>query len=200
MLTICCLLLNFTHLQPRSELFPTLIRSAVLGYQNQAARVGGIIAPFIVMAGAASGGGGNSNLVPFATFGAAALLAGLLIFSLPETLGVPLPDTLQVGLLCCDVCCVWLAGLLIFSLPETLGVPLPDTLQVGAIMCGFMCATFGAVALLAGLLFFSLPETLGVPLPDTLQVGLLCGLCTRSDLAFQMAHCWGLLLCCGAAC
>uniref|UniRef100_A0A383VW07 Major facilitator superfamily (MFS) profile domain-containing protein n=1 Tax=Tetradesmus obliquus TaxID=3088 RepID=A0A383VW07_TETOB len=78
-----------------SELFPTLIRSAVLGYQNQAARVGGIIAPFIVMAGAASGGGGNSNLVPFATFGAAALLAGLLIFSLPETLGVPLPDTLQ---------------------------------------------------------------------------------------------------------
>jgi OCT family organic cation transporter-like MFS transporter 4/5 len=79
-----------------SELFPTLIRSAVLGYQNQAARVGGIIAPFIVMAGATSGGGGN--LVPFATFGAASLLAGLLIFSLPETLGVPLPDTLQVGL------------------------------------------------------------------------------------------------------
>lgn len=34
-----------------SELFPTLIRSAALGYQNQAARVGGIVAPFIVMAG-----------------------------------------------------------------------------------------------------------------------------------------------------
>lgn len=65
----------------------------MLGYQNQAARVGGIIAPFIVMAGAATAGGGN--LIPFATFGAAALLAGLLIFTLPETLGVPLPDTLQ---------------------------------------------------------------------------------------------------------
>lgn len=82
-LSVCC----------RSELFPTLIRSAVLGYQNQAARVGGIVAPFIVMAGAASGAG---NLVPFLTFGFAAVLAGLLIFTLPETLGVPLPDTMQV--------------------------------------------------------------------------------------------------------
>ena len=76
-----------------SELFPTLIRSAVLGYQNQAARVGGIIAPFIVMASATSGSG---SVVPFLTFGAAAVLAGLLIFTLPETLGVPLPDTMQV--------------------------------------------------------------------------------------------------------
>jgi hypothetical protein len=98
-LFICCQLFStfstFKCPLACSELFPTLIRSAVLGYENQAARVGGIIAPFIVMAGASSGGGGN--LVPFATFGAAALLAGLLIFSLPETLGVPLPDTLQVS-------------------------------------------------------------------------------------------------------
>lgn len=78
---------------PYSELFPTLIRSAVLGYQNQAARVGGIIAPFIVMASATSGAG---SLIPFLTFGAAAVVAGLLICTLPETLGVPLPDTMQV--------------------------------------------------------------------------------------------------------
>lgn len=80
---------------PCSELFPTIIRSAVLGYQNQAARVGGIVAPFIVMAGSASGSGGASA-VPFLVFGAAAILSGLLVFTLPETLGVPLPDTLQV--------------------------------------------------------------------------------------------------------
>lgn len=80
-----CLLLSL-----HSELFPTLIRSAVLGYQNQAARLGGIIAPFIVM-------GGSSALVPFITFGVAAVLAGLLVFTLPETLGVPLPDTMQVS-------------------------------------------------------------------------------------------------------
>jgi MFS family permease len=78
-----------------SELFPTLIRSAVLGYQNMAARVGGIIAPFIVMASA--GGAGGGNLVPFLTFGVASVLAGLLIFTLPETLGVPLPDTMEVS-------------------------------------------------------------------------------------------------------
>lgn len=78
-----------------SELFPTVIRSAVLSYQNQAARVGGIIAPFIVMA---SAGGASGNLVPFLTFGAASVLASLLIFTLPETLGVPLPDRMEV---CC---------------------------------------------------------------------------------------------------
>jgi OCT family organic cation transporter-like MFS transporter 4/5 len=74
-----------------SELFPTLIRSAVLGAENQAARVGGIIAPFIAMAGT----GTNSNLVPFLTFGCATLVAGLLVFTLPETLGTPLPETMQ---------------------------------------------------------------------------------------------------------
>ena len=74
-----------------SELFPTLIRSAVLGAENQAARIGGIIAPFIAMAGTNM----HSNLVPFLTFGCAALVAGLLVFTLPETLGVPLPETMQ---------------------------------------------------------------------------------------------------------
>lgn len=53
--------------------------------------VGGIIAPFIAMAGAATG----SSLIPFLTFGAASLLGGLLIFTLPETLGAPLPDTMD---------------------------------------------------------------------------------------------------------
>jgi OCT family organic cation transporter-like MFS transporter 4/5 len=76
-----------------SELFPTLIRSAVLGVVNQAARVGGIIAPFVAMAGAAT----HSSRVPFLTFGAASLLGGLLIFTLPETLGAPLPDTMSGG-------------------------------------------------------------------------------------------------------
>ncbi|KAI8477034.1 MAG: major facilitator superfamily domain-containing protein [Monoraphidium minutum] len=74
-----------------SELFPTLIRSGVLGAANQAARVGGIVAPFIALAGTTH----NSSLIPFLTYGLAALLSGLLIFTLPETLGVPLPDTMQ---------------------------------------------------------------------------------------------------------
>jgi hypothetical protein len=50
------------------------------------------LAPFIVLAGAST----NSNLIPFITFGVAAVLAGLLIFTLPETLGAALPDTMEV--------------------------------------------------------------------------------------------------------
>jgi hypothetical protein len=74
-----------------SELYPTVIRSAILGVTNQAARAGGIIAPFIAMAGLAR----NSSLIPFLTFGIASLLGGLLTFTLPETLGAPLPDTMD---------------------------------------------------------------------------------------------------------
>lgn len=67
----------------------------MLGYANQAARVGGIVAPLIVTASTVGGAGGTR--VPFLTFGVAAALAGLLTFTLPETLGVPLPDTMQVS-------------------------------------------------------------------------------------------------------
>lgn len=78
----------------------------MLGYQNQAARVGGIIAPFIVMASAGSSGGGS--LVPFLTFGTASVLAGLLIFTLPETLGLPLPDTMEVCVAFTTAVCAFL--------------------------------------------------------------------------------------------
>eukprot|EP00878_Enallax_costatus_P027441 GHUV01029553.1.p1 GENE.GHUV01029553.1~~GHUV01029553.1.p1 ORF type:complete len:151 (+),score=47.84 GHUV01029553.1:419-871(+) len=46
------------------------------------------------MAGTAAGSG-KASAVPFLVFGVAGLLAGLLVFTLPETLGVPLPDTIQ---------------------------------------------------------------------------------------------------------
>lgn len=58
--------------------------------------MGAIIAPFLVMASASSGAG-SSAMVPFLVFGVASVLASLLIFTLPETLGVPLPDTMEVG-------------------------------------------------------------------------------------------------------
>jgi hypothetical protein len=70
---------------------PHVRPTGVLGASNQAARVGGIVAPFIALAGTTH----NSSLIPFLTFGIAALLSGILIFTLPETLGVPLPDTMQ---------------------------------------------------------------------------------------------------------
>lgn len=76
-----------------SELFPTFIRSAVLGVENEAARLGGIAAPFIVLIGTAK----HSMAIPFLIFGTSSLLAGLLFFTMPETLGTALPDTMSVS-------------------------------------------------------------------------------------------------------
>eukprot|EP00201_Polytomella_parva_P022882 CAMPEP_0175043076 /NCGR_PEP_ID=MMETSP0052_2-20121109/2958_1 /TAXON_ID=51329 ORGANISM="Polytomella parva, Strain SAG 63-3" /NCGR_SAMPLE_ID=MMETSP0052_2 /ASSEMBLY_ACC=CAM_ASM_000194 /LENGTH=596 /DNA_ID=CAMNT_0016306039 /DNA_START=194 /DNA_END=1981 /DNA_ORIENTATION=+ len=74
-----------------SEMFPTLVRSAVLGVENEAARVGGIAAPFIVLAGTTM----HKPAVPFVIFGVTMLVGGVSIFTLPETLGTALPDTMQ---------------------------------------------------------------------------------------------------------
>ncbi|GLC46023.1 hypothetical protein PLESTM_001815200 [Pleodorina starrii] len=74
-----------------SEMFPTLVRSAVLGAENEAARVGGISAPFIVLVGVSTG----QAAMPFIIFGVTSLVAGVAIFTLPETLGTKLPDTMS---------------------------------------------------------------------------------------------------------
>ncbi|GIL63031.1 hypothetical protein Vafri_17184 [Volvox africanus] len=74
-----------------SEMFPTLVRSAVLGAENEAARVGGISAPFIVLVGISTGQGA----MPFIIFGVTSVVAGFAIFTLPETLGTTLPDTMS---------------------------------------------------------------------------------------------------------
>ncbi|CAI9088635.1 OLC1v1023023C1 [Oldenlandia corymbosa var. corymbosa] len=67
------------------ELFPTVVRNAALGCATQAAQMGAILAPFVVVLG-----GG----LPFAVFGACGILGGLLSFCLPETLNKPLYDTM----------------------------------------------------------------------------------------------------------
>jgi len=70
------------------EIFPTTIRNSAMGIMSVAARIGGILAPFIVLLGSVS-----SNL-QFTVFGLLSLTAGLLNLRLPETLGAPLPDTM----------------------------------------------------------------------------------------------------------
>lgn len=67
------------------ELFPTTVRNAALGCATQAAQLGAILAPFIVV----MGGG-----VPFAVFGVCGIAGGVLGYYLPETLNKPLYDTL----------------------------------------------------------------------------------------------------------
>ncbi|PRQ50361.1 putative major facilitator, sugar transporter, major facilitator superfamily [Rosa chinensis] len=67
------------------ELFPTVVRNAALGCATQAAQMGAILAPFVVVLG-----GG----LPFAVFAACGIAGGVFAFYLPETLNKPLYDTM----------------------------------------------------------------------------------------------------------
>ncbi|XP_024959293.1 organic cation/carnitine transporter 4 [Cynara cardunculus var. scolymus] len=68
------------------ELFPTVVRNAALGCATQAAQLGAILAPFVVV----MGGG-----LPFLVFGVCGIVGGFLTFYLPETLNKPLYDTMN---------------------------------------------------------------------------------------------------------
>ena len=70
------------------EIFPTTVRNSGMGLVSVAARVGGIMAPFIVSLG---------EVLPhlqFTVLGLMSLVAGLLNLRLPETAGRQLPDTI----------------------------------------------------------------------------------------------------------
>lgn len=67
------------------ELFPTVVRNAALGCATQAAQMGAILTPFVVVLG---------GRLPFAVFGVCGVVGGLLAFCLPETLNRPLYDTM----------------------------------------------------------------------------------------------------------
>ncbi|XP_010519281.1 PREDICTED: organic cation/carnitine transporter 4 [Tarenaya hassleriana] len=69
-----------------SELFPTVVRNAALGCATQAAQMGAILAPFVVVLG---------SWIPFGVFAFCGLVGGWLAFYLPETLNLPLYDTMH---------------------------------------------------------------------------------------------------------
>ncbi|XP_061351014.1 organic cation/carnitine transporter 4-like [Gastrolobium bilobum] len=68
-----------------AELFPTVVRNAALGCATQAAQMGAILAPVIVVLG---------GWWPFIVFALCGFVGGLFAFYLPETLNQPLYDTL----------------------------------------------------------------------------------------------------------
>jgi len=72
-----------------AELFPTVVRSVAMGLSSTAARVGGVAAPLVVMLSLVS------DSLPLLVFAIVALAAGALILTLPETLNLPLPETLE---------------------------------------------------------------------------------------------------------
>eukprot|EP00090_Calanus_glacialis_P000129 TRINITY_DN10082_c0_g1_i1.p1 TRINITY_DN10082_c0_g1~~TRINITY_DN10082_c0_g1_i1.p1 ORF type:complete len:591 (-),score=101.96 TRINITY_DN10082_c0_g1_i1:22-1794(-) len=74
-----------------AEVFPTVVRNVGLGSSSFWARVGPMIAPFIVDLKV------YGDTVPLGVFGVVALLAGLLVTFMPETSTTPLPDTIMDG-------------------------------------------------------------------------------------------------------
>ncbi|XP_038076486.1 organic cation transporter protein-like [Patiria miniata] len=75
-----------------TELFPTPIRGVGLGLCSFAARAGGMLSPIILLLGDTT-----IEALPLILFGASALVAGVLVFFLPETRGQKLPQTLKEG-------------------------------------------------------------------------------------------------------
>lgn len=72
-----------------SEFFPTSIRNASMGLVSVAARVGGMVAPFMANLGQTV-----ANL-HFIVFGILSLISGLTYFVLPDTKDQPLPENLK---------------------------------------------------------------------------------------------------------
>ncbi|XP_071525816.1 solute carrier family 22 member 15-like isoform X2 [Panulirus ornatus] len=71
-----------------TEIFPTPIRNSGMGIVSVAARLGGMVAPFILIMG---------EVLPnlqFTALGIMTFIAGMLNMKLPETLGQPMPESI----------------------------------------------------------------------------------------------------------
>nr|XP_039250260.1 solute carrier family 22 member 4-like [Styela clava] len=72
------------------EMFPTKMRNMSVGASSTMARVGAIAAPYLIFAGESV-----SRYIPYLVMGGFSVMAGLSTLLLPETLKVPLPETLK---------------------------------------------------------------------------------------------------------
>lgn len=72
-----------------SEVFPTNVRQSLLAVCSSTGRIGSTLAPLTPLLAL------YYNNLPAIFFGSLAVLAGLLVFTLPETINVPLPDTIE---------------------------------------------------------------------------------------------------------
>nr|XP_051696154.1 solute carrier family 22 member 12 [Oryctolagus cuniculus] len=71
------------------ELFPTVLRMTAVGLGQMAARGGAILGPLVRLLGA------HGPSLPLLVYGTVPVLSGLTALLLPETRGLPLPDTVQ---------------------------------------------------------------------------------------------------------
>ncbi|XP_047990624.1 organic cation transporter protein-like [Leguminivora glycinivorella] len=74
-----------------TEMFPTVVRNAALGFSSMMARVGSMIAPFVIESSS------RGRWVPPVLFAIVPLVAGFVCFLLPETKGCELMVTIEQG-------------------------------------------------------------------------------------------------------
>ncbi|XP_053544803.1 solute carrier family 22 member 6-B-like [Bombina bombina] len=71
------------------EIYPTVIRQSGMGLGTMMARLGGIIAPITLMTA------DYYHHLPLIIYGCCPIISGIAACFLPETLGVPLPETIE---------------------------------------------------------------------------------------------------------
>ncbi|XP_050674821.1 organic cation transporter-like protein [Leptidea sinapis] len=74
-----------------TELFPTVVRNAALGFSSMMARIGSMVAPFVIALDA------TAVWLPPVFFAVVPLIAGFVAFLLPETKGCELMTTIEEG-------------------------------------------------------------------------------------------------------
>ncbi|XP_028838382.1 solute carrier family 22 member 5-like [Denticeps clupeoides] len=72
-----------------AELYPTVLRNTALGACSMASRVGSISAPYFIYLGS------YYRSLPYILMGSLSVCSGLLSLLLPESLGMPLPETIS---------------------------------------------------------------------------------------------------------
>uniref|UniRef100_A0A3B3V4T4 Solute carrier family 22 member 21 n=1 Tax=Poecilia latipinna TaxID=48699 RepID=A0A3B3V4T4_9TELE len=79
-----------------AELYPTVLRNTAIGACSTASRIGSIIAPYFIYLRT------YSVSLPYILMGSLTAVAGLLSLLLPESFGMPLPDTISHMQQCCQ--------------------------------------------------------------------------------------------------
>lgn len=88
---VCSLIVNIVLYLYCTELFPTVVRNAALGFTSMCARVGSMIAPFVIDLQTVA------PWMPPVAFAIMPLMAGCVTLLLPETKGCELMTTIEEG-------------------------------------------------------------------------------------------------------
>uniref|UniRef100_A0A183CFW9 MFS domain-containing protein n=1 Tax=Globodera pallida TaxID=36090 RepID=A0A183CFW9_GLOPA len=151
-----------------SELYPTVIRNSAVGTCSMMARVGSAASGYIAILSDVT-----LPTVPMAIFCIFSLFAGVLIYFLPETKDLPLPETMWDA--------VSFTSELYPTVIRNSAVGTCSMMaRVGSAASGYIAilsdvtlptvpmAIFCIFSLFAGVLIYFLPETKDLPLPETM--------------------------------